>query len=179
MTGSPGYEFNGQNWLIVPDGPLLPSTESYNQGWLLTLTGVFIQEIVGGRDLGYGWRSGGLVIAPDVQSPLNFALEQYGIPTPSPPPSNSIIPVFNLDPVGAAYVNVTGVYDPSGIGAGLGFRLDSWEISTQDNGTDFLGNPAHQVFTAVGMTALTQNMDRINRVAYNIILRGKIVFLEY
>lgn len=177
MVGSPGDEFNGQNWLIVPDGPLLPPAESYNQGWLLTLTGVFIQEIIGGRDLGYGWRSGGLVIAPDVQSPLNFALDLYGIPTPSSA-SGSILPFFNLDPVAAAYVNVTGVYDPSGIGAGLGFRLDSWEISTQDNGTDVQGNPAHQVFTSVGMIALTQNMDRINRVAYNLILRGKIVFLE-
>jgi hypothetical protein len=185
-VGSPTSYFTCQNWLIVPATPLLPSSEIHNQSWLLTLSGVFIHEVAATRILLGGWRTtmNPILIAPDILSPLNFALNLYGIPNPSPgsrPLFNLdpiSAPVLNLDPISAPYVNVTGVYDASGVGAGLGFKLGSWEINTDLWGADVLGIPADRVFNSVGVTILRQNLDSINRIAYSFALRGKIVFFQ-
>src|SRR5580700_5601124 len=134
----------GQNWLIVPATPLLPASESSNQEWLLTLTGVCEASLTGTGLLGgnNGWKSQSFPIVPDVQSPLEFALNFYGIPHPVL--GSSALPVLNVSPGSAPFATVSGEFN-SGVSSAdplSAFAPASWEVGTSPT-TDYQGNPAN------------------------------------
>jgi hypothetical protein len=169
----------GQNWLIVPATPLLPASESSNQEWLLTLTGVCEVTLTGTglEGANNGWRTQSFPIVPDVQSPLKFALNFYGIPHPVLGPG--ALPVFNLGPDSAPFATVSGEFNEGVDFAdpGSAFAPTSWEVGTAQS-TDYQGNPANQVFDELSVTLNARRLDTINRVSYNLTLRGQIVFLN-
>jgi hypothetical protein len=175
-VASPGSQFSGQNWLIVPATPLLPPDEIRYQLWLLTLTGVYTVPF-GPRGEGEdGWLLGTESILPDVQTPLNFALDLYGIPHPGSEPGH-ILPFFSLEPGDAPYVNVGGVFAKVGVGAGTSFEVSSWETTTATV-LDYQGNTAEWVFAGVNVNLQTRNLDTISRIGYDFTFRGQIIFAE-
>jgi hypothetical protein len=175
-VATPGSQFAGQNWLIVPATPLLPLDEIGDQRWLLTLTGVYSVPF-GPRGKGDdGWISGTISILPDLQVPLNFALDLYGIPHPAPQPGN-ILPWFNLEAGGAPYVNVGGVFAKAGVGAGTSFEVRSWE-TMMETAVDYRGNTMEGVFGGVTMDVRTRNLNTIGGIGYDFTFRGQIIFVE-
>src|ERR1700761_5852573 len=114
---------------MVPATPLLPPDEIHDQHWLLTLTGVYSVPFGPRRDSQDGWLSGYVNILPDIQAPLNFALDLYGISHPAPQ-SGHLLPWFSLERGDAFYASVGGVFAKVGIGAGTSFDVTSWETMT-------------------------------------------------
>lgn len=169
----------GQSWLIVPATPLLPASQSSNQEWLLTLTGVCEAALAGTglEGANNGWKSEPFPIVPDVQSPLEFALNFYGIQHPVLGPG--AVPVFNLGPNSAPFATVCGEFN-EGVSTAdpeSAFAPTSWQVGTSTS-TDYQGNPLNQVFEGLWVTLGARNLDSINRVSYNLTLRGQIVFLN-
>jgi hypothetical protein len=175
-VASPGSQFSGQNWLIVPATPLLPPDEIRYQRWLLALTGVYAVPFGPRGEGDHGWIPGIESILPDVQTPLNFALDLYGIPHPASEPGH-ILPFFNLEPDEAPYVNVGGVFAKVGVGAGTSFEVSSWETTTETV-LDYKGDTAERVFGGVTVHLQTRNLDTISRIAYDFTFRGQIIFAE-
>ena len=173
--GSHSSEFNGQNWLIAPATPLLPGP-SLEQSWLLTLTGIYALPVSGGKSIGENWRLAQVHLLPDFVTPLNFALSLYGIPQPTPTGPRPLLPVFLLDPQGAPYVNVAGVFSGRE-GAGLGCNVLSWDMGSSP-GVDDEGNPLAWVFEGVSALIETRNLDDVHRISYHFTFRGHIQFFE-
>jgi hypothetical protein len=167
---TPGSQFSGQNWLIVPTTPLLPPDKIQDQHWLLTLTGVYSVPFGPRRESQDGWLSGQVNILPDVQTPLNFALDLYGISHPAPEPGH-ILPWFSLERGDAFYASVGGVFAEVGVGAGTSFDVTSWETMTEPR------NNSEQLFTGITVNLRTRNLNTIHRIGYDFTLRGQIVFV--
>jgi len=174
-------QFTGQNWLIVPASPLSASGDHSNQKWLLTLTGVHIINLHGNstRQDSSDSITERVEILPDIQSPLTFALNTYGIPHPGS--SQRAVPFFNLDPgcaplaiVNSAFSVVEAVPNPR-IGAGI--SVDSLETVTE-TATDVFGNTVTSLFSGVAAAVRARNFTQINRVSYFFTLLGQIVFLK-
>jgi hypothetical protein len=173
--------FNGQNWLIAPATPLLPAGESINQKWLLTLTGVFAttfegEEITGSSD---GWATTNLLISPDIQSPMQFGLDFYGVPHPPFDAQNT--PFFCLDPSSAPFATVSGAYDlfpvNGGLQAGSGYIVGSFQ-TTAETASSTKGGTLPQTFQGVSVEVSARSATTIIRLSYNFILRGQIAYLD-
>jgi hypothetical protein len=76
-------DFAGQNWLIVPAALAVSDprpADIFGQKWELTLTGVVILNFDGYQ--ADDWLRYTFTILPDMQAPLQYAIDAYNIPTP-------------------------------------------------------------------------------------------------
>ena len=84
MAGVSFSSFAGQNWLITPAALAVneakPATIA-DQRWFIQFSGVGILDLQGNNF--DDWRREVLVIFPDVDAPLQFAISRHGIPVPT------------------------------------------------------------------------------------------------
>ena len=181
MTTQSVTTFAGQNWLITPAALAVnettPSTIS-DQKWLLVLTGVGIIDLRGNN--ASDWRRETLVIYPDMQAPLQYAVERYSIPRPVGlntrldldleqwAPFAAISSIFNKDSEIASETSRTDA----------GFAVDVWRPNPFFSTTDAGGRPANKVFTGIAVDIAVRNhRATLHRISYHITLLGRIVFL--
>jgi len=177
----------GQNWVITP-APLAlnqtPPRSISEQKWLLQITGVFItQDYTDGRD-GNGvpgdnphdWRRLTVSFMPDMVPPLQYAIDNYGVPTPtSAQAPEGYFTVFNLD-LWAPFVAVSFSVDTTGNAAGC--AVDVWRPSPFQNGVDLVtGDSLSNVFSGFDVDVAVFGAAILDRLSYNISLVGRIGFL--
>ena len=173
----PNPPFAGQNWLITPASLAVnesPPSSIRDQKWILVLSGVCIPNLEG--TLVDDWRHETLTIAPDILSPLEFAINRYSIPVPTDPMIPN--PAFNLEPYGwVPFAAISSVFDKDTSDAG--FAVDVWRPTPFLHTTDVAsGQPVDNVFAGIDVDVAVRN-DRsfLYRVSYHVTLVGKIVFL--
>jgi hypothetical protein len=183
-TPIPLEKFAGQNWLITPAALAVgekPPANIYGQKWLLQLSGVVFANLEGNSTSQSQWLHETVSFMPDMagssgSGPLNWAIQQYSIPTP--PPSSLYNIVFSLIEW-APFASLSSIFDQSQ-SINAGYAVDVWRPSPFNNGTDvFTHQPVNNIFTGVEVDVAIQDTDaEIYRLGYNITLLGRIVFTE-
>jgi hypothetical protein len=167
--------FAGQNWAITPEALAVnePKPASISaQKFLLVLTGVGIIDLQGNNP--NDWRRETASIFPDITSPLNFAVDHYGIPRPV---GLNTTPAIELEQW-APFAAVSSVFERESGGVDAGFAVDVWRPSPFFHTTDAGGQPLNSVFTGIDVdVAVRNNNATLHRVSYHITLLGRIVFL--
>lgn len=165
--------FAGQNWLITPSALAVNEAKPSSikdQKFLLVLTGVGILNLQGNNP--HDWRRENLVIVPDVDASLQFAVNRFSIP--KPPGSINAFDVDQITPFAA----ISSSFDKESGSVDAGYAVDVWRPNHFINTTDTAGKPAHKVFTGISVDlAVRNNKAVIHRVSYQITLLGRIVFL--
>lgn len=169
--------FGGQNWLITPAALAAneaPPRSINDQKWLLVLSGVGICNATG--QAANDWKRGSVHIFPDIESPINFALDTHAIPRP--PQGSSYLLSFALEQW-SPYSSISSIFDQS-TAVNAGFAVDDWRPSPFGTGTNVLNNqPVAQLFNGIVVDIAVRDVDAyLYRVGYNITLLGRIVFLE-
>ena len=173
--------FAGQNWLITPVALAVneakPSGIS-DQKWLLVLTGVGIIDLRGNN--ANDWRRETLIIYPDMQAPLQYAVNRYSIPRPV---GLNTRPDLDLEQW-AQFAGISSIFNKDSEIASetartdAGFAVDVWRPNPFFSTTDAGGRPANNVFTGIAVDVAVRNhRATLHRVSYHITLVGKIVFL--
>jgi hypothetical protein len=75
--------FAGQNWVITPAALAVneaPPATIKDQKFLVVLSGVAMLDLKGNSTS--QWRQETVLILPDIQAPMLYAINRYGIPTP-------------------------------------------------------------------------------------------------
>ncbi|MFF5295932.1 hypothetical protein [Paractinoplanes globisporus] len=165
--------FKGQNWLITPaalqvDEPRPASV--YDQRWLLVLTGVVESDLEG--DSPHQWLHETLSFIPDLDGPLNFAIDRYSIPRP--PGSTS---VFFMAEQWAPAASLASIFDQD-TSDNAGFAVDLWRPAHFSQVMDIVtGQLAGNIFTGINVDVAVRDSDAwLYRLGYHITLLGKIVF---
>ena len=166
-------DFAGQNWLIIPAALAVSDprpADIFGQKWELTLTGVVILNFHGFQ--ADDWRRDTFTILPDVQAPLQYAIDAYNIPTPP----RSFTPAFNVDQW-APFATFSSVFDKDSGGVDAGFAVDAWRPSpfiSSESGS--VGVP--QVFNGIDVDIAVRNTKAmLHRFSYRITLVGSIALL--
>jgi hypothetical protein len=170
-------KFAAQNWLITPAALALnepkPGTIS-DQSWLVTLTGVCIIDLKGTS--ANDWRREIVLIFPDINAPMQFAINKYSIPKPA---GINVRPALNLEEW-AEFAAISAIFEKDSGATDAGFGIDAWRLNPFFSGTAVGGKPARQVFTGIQADAVVRNNKAtLHRVSYHITLLGKIVFFEH
>jgi hypothetical protein len=169
-------KFAGQNWLITPAALALnePKPNTINdQSWLITLTGVCIVDLIGNN--ANDWRRETVLIFPDINAPMKFAINKYSIPKPV---GVNVKPAFNLEEW-AEFAAISSVFEKDSGATDAGYGIDVWRLNPFFSGVSLGGKPAHQVFTGIQADAVVRNNKAtLHRISYHITLLGKIVFFE-
>jgi hypothetical protein len=166
--------FAGQNWAITPVALAVNEAKPAsikNQKWQVVLTGVGIVDFTGNN--ADDWRRETLRIYPDIISPLQFAINRFGIPKPSV----DIAPGLELDQW-APFAAVSSSFSREQGTVDAGFAVDEWRPYPFFKGTDFDGGGfVTQVFQGIAVDiAVRNNQAVLHRVSYHITLVGTIVF---
>ena len=188
MTGIDVFldNFSGQNWLITPAalavGESRPRT-ILDQKWLLVLSGVVEANLQGnstsawlnqtvsflpGRSvsLGFGVNEG----------PLNYAINHYSIPRPSPDPKDYDL-VFSVEGW-APFAALSAIFDAhESIDAG--YAVNVWRPRHFLHGVKYpdVTQPINNVFTGINVDVGVRDTDAfILKLSYNITLLGTIAF---
>lgn len=172
--------FAGQNWLIAPAALAVneakPSSIN-DQKWLLVLTGVGIIDLRGNAN---DWRRETLIIYPDMQAPLQYAVNRYSIPKPV---GLNTRPDLDLEQW-APFAAVSSIFNKDSEIASqpprtdAGFAVDIWRPNSFFSTTDAGGKPVNNIFTGIAVDVAVRNQRAtLHRVSYHITLLGKIVFL--
>jgi hypothetical protein len=179
--------FAGQNWLITPAAAAVnaaPSTID-DQVWILVLSGVAHVDLKG-QDPDQ-WSAETLTILPDTASPMQYAVDRYGVPQPSPVPGGYRL-AFSLDEW-APLVALGAIFDQGGseilgssVSVGLldspGFAVDVWRPTHFDSGTDLNGRLVERIFAGVDVDVSVRDPSAwVLRVSYNFTLLGRIRFM--
>ncbi len=176
-------EFAGQNWLITPAALAVNETKPASikdQKWLLTLTGVAVVNLTAGFN--GDWLRETLQILPDMNGPLQFAINRFSVPVPTNPgyvvkglPKTT--PFFQLEEW-APFAALGSIFDKNQ-SVDAGFAVDFWKPSP------FLTLSASglpdikQVFQGIKVDVAVRDIDAtLFRVNYHISLLGKIVFAK-
>jgi hypothetical protein len=172
----PVISFAGQNWLITPAALAVNEAKPANiseQKWLLVLTGVCIINLQGAS--ANDWRRENLIIFPDMQGPLQFAVNKFSIPKP---PNPNVFLALDLEEW-APFAAISSVLDKTtSSGVDAGFAVDAWRHAPFFSGTDAVGKPVAKGFQGISVdVAVRNNKATLHRVSYNITLLGKIAFL--
>jgi hypothetical protein len=170
-----GDRFRGQNWLITPAALAVgeaPPQNLHGQKWLLFLSGVAWCNFEGSD---YPAPVVDFHIAPDIPSPLHFAIGRHGIPRPPGTEGLDYLVQFQLEQW-APFVTMSEIIDQNSDVAMD--SVDRWRPSPFIQGTDaFNGAGLTQIFD--GIIASVRVMSKhayLQRMSYNITLLGKIVF---
>jgi hypothetical protein len=173
--------FAGQNWLITPAALAVNERKPRNisdQKWLLVLTGVGIIDLRGNNP--NDWRRETLIIYPDMQAPLQYAVNRYSIPKPV---GLNTRPDLDLEQW-APFAAVSSIFNKDSEIASqpprtdAGFAVDIWRPNSFFSTTDAGGKPVNNIFTGIAVDVAVRNQRAtLHRVSYHITLLGKIVFL--
>jgi hypothetical protein len=169
--------FGGENWLITPAASAVhetPPANISNQKWLLVLSGVALVNLQG---LASGdWHRDQVYISPDMNSPLDSAINRFSIPRPHGSEGTDYSTGFQVDQW-APFVGLGSVFDAHQA-VNAGFAVDAWRPAAFGKGTDaFSGQPVDHIFAGVVADAGARDSDAwLYRVGYNFTLEGRIVF---
>jgi hypothetical protein len=162
--------FAGQNWTITPEALAVnepPPASISAQKFLLVLTGVAIVNLTGNI-------TETVTLLPDIASPLNYAVNRYGIPRPA---GLNIAPAFNLEqwaPFAAVSSTQVGELDA----AIFQFAVNDWRPTHFLHTVDVHGQHVDAVYTGVDVdVAVLATGATLGRLSYHITLLGRIVFL--
>ena len=162
--------FAGQNWTITPEALAVnepPPASISAQKFLLVLTGVAIVELQGNS-------TETVTLLPDIVSPLNYAVNRYGIPRPA---GVNTTPAINLEQWAPfAAVSSSTVFELGG--AALGFAVNDWRPTHFLHTVDAYGQAVNSIFTGIDVDlAVAGTGANLQRLSYHITLLGTIVFL--
>ncbi|BDB40156.1 hypothetical protein [Mycobacterium kiyosense] len=158
----------GTSWTIVPASPLLPADQIANQEWILTLSGVHELTLLGNDGHPRPGSSYPIVGYQDLQSPLTYALDLYGI---AYPPPEVAFPFFQVHSGPATFVVVNGMETTGTYNGGL-----AWDTSLS-SAPDRDGNLVSNLFDSISAYVNVDGLGMISRLVYNTTLRGRIVFI--
>ena len=172
-------DFGGQNWLIMPAARAVNESAPANisrQRWLLVLSGVATVTMQGKTS--DDWLRDEIRILPDMRGPLDFAINQYGLPRPRGTEGLNYEAGFQLRQW-SPFAGLSSAFDQDQSVNG-GFVVDGWRPSAFTCGTDaFSGRQVNGLFTGIVVSAAARNSDaRLYRVGYTITLTGRIVFTQ-
>jgi hypothetical protein len=167
--------FAGQNWTITPEALALNEPKPANiseQNFLLLLTGVGIIDFQGNN--AHDWRRDTATIFPDIASPLNFAVNKYGIPRPV---GLHTTPNIDLEQW-APFAAVSSSFEREAGGVDVGFAVDVWRPSPFFHAISPGGQAHSNIFTGIEVDlAVRNNNATMHRISYQITLVGNIIFL--
>jgi hypothetical protein len=170
-------DFAGQNWLITPTARATDQSHHQGnqaQGWLVVLTGVVSADIAGNST--NQWLHETVSFTPDLDAPLNFALESHGIPRPDP--SVDYLLRFSLQQW-APFASLSSIYD-SDTADNFGAAVDVWRPAPFASGTNALTDqPVGNLFDGINVDLAVRDTDAwLYRLGYSITLIGNIVFID-
>jgi len=171
--------FGGQNWLITPAALAFneaPPRDIYDQKWLLVLSGSLYPFFLGTDDEDPGIQSG--QFNPDVASPCNWAINQYGIARPPGVEGTDYFVNFQVE-LWAPFVSLGGVTIEEG-SDWAELDIQNWQPAPFLSETNVLnGNLVGNIFNGVIVNCVVADGDVfISVINYNITLVGKIVFTK-
>jgi hypothetical protein len=180
-------DFAGQNWLITPAALAVgePQPASiHDQKWLLVLSGVVLANLKG--DNSGQWNSQTVSFTPDMagpddpsatSGPLNWAIGRYSIPKPAGSPGVQYFIRFSVEEW-APSVSLSAIFDQDQ-SINAGFAVNAWRPNSFGTGTDLLTNQlVNNLFAGINADLAVSDTDAwLYRLAYNITLLGKIVFM--
>jgi hypothetical protein len=184
MAGVSFSSFAGQNWLITPAALAVneakPATIA-DQRWFIQFSGVGILDLQGNNF--DDWRREVLVIFPDVDAPLQFAISRHGIPVPTSS-FGRVSPAIVVEQM-VPYAAISSAFeqDPRPIGTQVshtdfGFAVDDWRPNPFFSTTDVHDQPVSNIFTGIDVDVAIRNTAAIiHRVSYQITITGTIAFL--
>jgi hypothetical protein len=180
-------EFAGQNWLITPAAAAVgehPPASIHDQKWLLVLSGVVLADLKG--DNSGDWNRETVSFTPDMagpddpsatSGPLNWAISHYSIPKPAGSAGAQYLIRFSVE-AWSPFVSLSAIFN-QGQAMNGGFAVDAWRPNHFGSGTDAVTNrPVSNLFAGVNADLAVRDTDAwLYRLAYNITLIGKIVFI--
>jgi hypothetical protein len=109
--------------------------------------------------------------------PLNWAINRYSIPTPPGSPGTQYLIRFSVEEW-APSVSLSAVFDQDQ-SINAGFAVNAWRPNPFGLGTDIVANQAvNNLFAGINADLAVSDSDAwLNRLACNITLLGKIVFI--
>jgi hypothetical protein len=169
--------FAGQNWLIVPAATAAnqaPPTRIQDQKWLLVLSGVAIVDLKGISAA--QWLRETVSIRPDLNGPLQYAINRYSIPTPPGSIGANYWAGFQVEQW-APFAALSSIFNQNQ-SVNSGFAVDVWRPNPFGTGTDaFTSAPLNNLFSGVQIDVAVRDSDAwLYRLSYIITLLGKIVF---
>ena len=174
-----GTDAGGQDWLIMPAArachEAAPADIS-RQRWLLVLSGVAIVNMRGQAP--DGCLRDEIRIRPDMRGPLDYAIDQYGLPRPQGTEGLDYEAGFQLRQW-SPFTGLSSAFDP-GQSVNGGFTVDGWRPAPFTSGTDaFSGRQVNGLFAGIIVSAAARDSGaRLSRLGYNITLTGRIVFTQ-
>jgi hypothetical protein len=180
-------DFACQNWLITPAALAYgesPPASIHDQKWLLVLSGVVIADLKG--DSQAGWLHETVSFTPDMSGPddpsstsgpLNWAISRYSIPKPPGSAGAQYLIRFSVEEC-TPCASLGAIFN-QGQSIDSGFAVDAWRPNHFGSGTDVLtSRPVDKLFTGINVDLAVRDTDAwLYRLAYNITLVGKVVFV--
>jgi hypothetical protein len=163
--------YAGQNWLITPAALAVnetPPRSIEDQKWLMVLSGVANIDLRGNSSQ---WLRETFWLSPDIDAPMNHAINLYNIPTP---------PGFRLRfqvEQWVPHATPSSMFNKNH-SVNSGFAVDVWRPSPFQTDTDAVTNVDFgNVFTGVHVdTAVSDSDAFFYRLSYHVVLLGKIRF---
>jgi murein DD-endopeptidase MepM/ murein hydrolase activator NlpD len=170
-------QFAGQNWLITPAATAVtnaPPANLHQQLWLLVLTGVVIIDLKG--DSAAAWRHETVSIRPDLNGPLQFAINKHGIPTPPGTNGLNFLTFFKVEQW-APFAALSSIFNQNQ-SINSGFAVDVWRPNPFGSAPDsFSPVPHTNLFSGIQVDVAVRDTDAwLFRLSYEITLLGKIAF---
>jgi hypothetical protein len=170
-------QFAGQNWLITPAATAAnhaPPANLHEQLWLLVLTGVVIVDLKGNS--AETWRRETVSIRPDLNGPLQFAINKFGIPTPPGTNGANYLTRFKVEQW-APFAALSSVFNQNESN-NSGFAVDVWRPNPFASAQDSFSNVPHtNLFSGMQVDVAVRDSDAwLYRLSYEITLLGKIAF---
>jgi hypothetical protein len=135
------------------------------------LSGVAFSEVKGNSQA--QWLRETLHFTPDMEGPINFAINRFSIPIP--PDGNTR--GFQVEEW-APYAAPSSCFNRN-VANNSGFAVDVWRPHEFDTKTNLItGQPVGNLFNGIEVDVAVRDTDAIlHRVSYHITLLGKIIFL--
>lgn len=170
-------EFAGQNWVITPAAVAAnetPPSRIQDQKFLMVMSGVALLGLKGSSTS--QWRRETILIRPDIEGPMKWAIGKYGIPTPPGTSGANFWTAFQVEQW-APFAAVSSIYNKDE-SDNSGFAVDVWRPNPFNFGPDAFSNATlHNLFTGIQVDVAVRDTDAyLYRVSYNFTLLGKIVF---
>jgi hypothetical protein len=176
-------DFAVQSWVITPTAPTVgfPTPANiHDQQWLVVLSGVVMANLSGAQlheTLRFMPEMSGNGSNGGVMGPLAWAINRFNIPQPFGPQAH-YMSTFALEEW-TLFASVSSFFT-QGQPVNPGFAVDTWRPSTFGTGID-LQSQQHftQLFNGMDVDVAVQDAHAtIYRIAYQITLVGKIIFVD-
>lgn len=171
------HHYACENWLITPTAPAAGEAapaDISEQSFLLVLSGVAVVDFTG-EPPNFPWTHDILLIRPDLDGALEYAIARHGIPTPAGEPHNQYTREFLVEQC-APFAGVAAFYSPSDMV--IGAACDAWRPQHYETRVDaFTSAPLHPLFAGI-QADLAERVygGIIHRVNYHVTLVGRIRF---